>query len=171
MNLQETATISRAFIQDYPGESVPKETFTHSHLSWSSIILYQLPPSTTIHSILHVQVSWLGVFLHNLSPSPLWSTRWSGTLHFIHFFIQSLSSFCNTCPYHHNLFCCSTEIMSSNPNLSHNSLLGTLSFTLTSHIHQTILISAIKSLNIPPHPKHVATLPCKILMWKLATIW
>ena len=35
----------------------------------------------------------------------------------IHFFIQS-SSFCNTCPYHCNLFCCSTEIISSNPSLS-----------------------------------------------------
>jgi len=32
------------FIQDYPGEPVPEETFTHSHLSWSSIILYLLPP-------------------------------------------------------------------------------------------------------------------------------
>jgi len=31
---------------------------------------------------------------------------------------QSLSSFCSTCPYHRNLFCCSTEIMSSNPSLS-----------------------------------------------------
>jgi len=26
-----------------------KRTFTHSHLSWSSIILYLLPPSTTIN--------------------------------------------------------------------------------------------------------------------------
>jgi len=36
----------------------------------------------------------------------------------VHFFIQSLSSFHTTCPYHLNLFCCSTEIMSSNPSLS-----------------------------------------------------
>jgi len=28
------------FVQDYLGELVPEETFTHSHLSWSSIILY-----------------------------------------------------------------------------------------------------------------------------------
>jgi len=34
------------------------------------------------------------------------------------FLTQSLSSFCNTCPYHQNLFYCSTEIMSSNPSLS-----------------------------------------------------
>jgi len=30
----------------------------------------------------------------------------------LHFFTQSLSSFFSTCPYHRNLFCCSTEIMS-----------------------------------------------------------
>ena len=28
------------FVQDNPGESVPEETFTHSHLLWSSIIPY-----------------------------------------------------------------------------------------------------------------------------------
>jgi len=49
----------------------------------------------------------------------------------IHFFTQSSSSFCSTCPYYHNLFCCSTEIVSSNLCLSLNSLLGTLSFTFT----------------------------------------
>jgi len=60
------------------------------------------PPSTMIRSILPVQYTCLTVFLHNLSLSPLWSTSWSGTLHFIlhtflHFFTQSLSSFRNTC--------------------------------------------------------------------------
>jgi len=60
----------------------------------------------------------------------------------IHFFTQSVSSFHNTCPYHHNLFCCSINIISSIPSLSFNSLLGTLSFTLTLHIHLTIFISA-----------------------------
>ena len=39
------------------------------------------------------------------------------TSYSIHFFTQSLSSFCSTCPYHHNLFHCSTEIMSSNSSL------------------------------------------------------
>ena len=53
-----------------------------------------------------------------------------------------MSSFCSTCPYHRNLFCCSIYIISSIPSLSLNSLLGTLSFTLTVHIHLTILISA-----------------------------
>jgi len=61
------------------------------------------------------------------------------TSYSIHFFTQSLSSFCNTCPYHHNLFCCnsSTAIMSSNPSLSLNPLLGILSCSFTPHIYLT----------------------------------
>jgi len=47
------------------------------------------------------------------------------TSYSIHFFTQSLSSFRSTCPNDRNLFCCSTEIMSSNPSLSLNTLLGT----------------------------------------------
>jgi len=30
------------FVQDNLGEPVPEETFTHSHLSWSSVIPYLL---------------------------------------------------------------------------------------------------------------------------------
>jgi len=37
-----------------PGEPVPEASFTHSHLSWLSIVTYQLPTSTTINSILPV---------------------------------------------------------------------------------------------------------------------
>jgi len=47
-----TTTILWPFGWDYPVEPVPKETFTHSHLSWSSIILHLLPLSSVIHSIL-----------------------------------------------------------------------------------------------------------------------
>ena len=64
------------------------------------------------------------------------------TSYSIHFFTQSVFSFHNICPYHRNLFCCSINIISSIPSLCLNSLLGTLSFTLTLHIHLTILISA-----------------------------
>ena len=49
---------------------------------------------------------------------------------FIHFFTQSVSSFCNTCPYHCSLCCCSISIISSIPSLSLNSLLVTLIFYL-----------------------------------------
>ena len=138
------------FVQDNAHEPIPEETFTHSHLSWSPIIAYLFPPSFTIHSILLVQFMCVTVFFHNLSPSFRWSTSWPGTLHCIlHTFLhQSLSSFCSTCSYHRNLFCCSTEIMSSNPSLSLNPLLGALPWSLMSHIHLTILIFAAEE---PPH--------------------
>jgi len=54
-----------------------------SYPSWSSDILYQLPPSTTIHSILCVQFTCLTVRFDNLSSGPLWSSSLSGALYFI----------------------------------------------------------------------------------------
>ena len=63
----------------------------------------------TVFSANFVQV-FFGLPL-GLAPSTSYST---------HFFTQSLSSFHYTCPYLRNLFCCSTEIMSSNPSLSLN---------------------------------------------------
>jgi len=89
-----TTTISLPFIQVYPGELVPEETFTHSHL----------PSSSTIICFLHNFCLSLLVYLEH-------STSYS-----IHFITQSLSSFCNIYPYHH----CSTkrEIMSCNRSLS-----------------------------------------------------
>jgi len=44
---------SMDFVQNNTGEPVPEETFTNSHLPWSSIISYLLLPSNTIHSVLH----------------------------------------------------------------------------------------------------------------------
>jgi len=127
------------FVRDYLGEPVPEETLTHPP-SWSSSNLYQLLPSTMIHSILPVQITCLAIFcttfLNVLFGLPLGlepSTSYS-----IHFFIQSVSSFHCTCPYHRKLFCCSINIISSIPSLSLNSLPGTLSFILTLHIHLTI---------------------------------
>jgi len=77
-----TTTILRSFVQDYLGEPVPEETLTHPP-SWSSSNLYQLLPSTMIHSILLVKITCLAIFLHNLFPCLLWSTSWSGVLHLI----------------------------------------------------------------------------------------
>ena len=85
------------------------------------------------------------------------------TLYSIHFFTQSLSSFHSTCPYHCYLFCCSTEIMSSNPSLSLNPLLGTLSCSLIAHIHLTILISARWSGTSFSFLSQVS-LPCNMLL-------
>jgi len=108
------------FVWDNLGEPVPEESFTHSHLLWSSVIPYLLPLSITIHGILPVQFMCLTVFFHNLSQSFFWPTSWPGTLHFIlHTFLHLIIVFFHsTCPCHRNLFRCSTEIMSSNPALS-----------------------------------------------------
>ena len=65
-----------------PAWLVPKETFTHSHPSWSSDILYQLP-SSTIHSILLIQLTCLTVLFHNVSTAPSWSSSWYGILCFL----------------------------------------------------------------------------------------
>jgi len=86
------------------------------------------------------------------------------TAYSIHFFTQSLSSFCHACSYHRNLFCCSTEIILSILSLSLNSLLGTLSFTLTSHIHLTIFISAHRSATSFSFFTGQVSLPCNILL-------
>ena len=66
-----------------------------------STIFYQLPPSTTIHTIAPAQFICLTVFPHPISkssgltlglePSASYST---------HFFTRLLSSFCTTCPQH-----------------------------------------------------------------------
>ena len=69
--------------RDYLSRPVPEETFTHSHPSCSSDILYQLPLSTTIYSILLVQFTHLTVLFHNVCQGPLWSSSWSGTVNFI----------------------------------------------------------------------------------------
>jgi len=60
------------FVRDNPGEPVPDETFTHSDLTWSSIIPYLLPPSIAIHGILSVQFTCLTVFFNNLSVNDLY---------------------------------------------------------------------------------------------------
>jgi len=114
-------------------------THTHNHLRLSGFCpgqpgtrrnIHPLTPIMVINRSLSVSsiyydpwhplcsISQPGSLFHNLCPSFLWSTSWPGTLHFIsiYFFTQSLS-FCSTCPYHRNLFCCSATIMSSNPSL------------------------------------------------------
>jgi len=86
------------------------------------------------------------------------------TSYSIHFFTQSLSSFRNTCPYQHNLPCCSTKIMSFNPSHCLNFLLGTLSFILKPHIHLTILISAHWSATSFSFLVGQVSLSCNILL-------
>jgi len=64
------------FVRDNPGRPVPEETLTHSHPTWSSDILYHLPPFTTIHGILFDHFTCLTILSDNLSS-------WSWTLNFI----------------------------------------------------------------------------------------
>jgi len=131
------------FVRDNPGELVPEETF--HQLTAVMVISHPLSASSIYYDPWHPPCSiYVPDSLFPQSPSFLWlplglapSTSYS-----THFFTQSLSSFCSTWPYHHNLFCCSTEIMSSNASLSLNPLLGTLSCSFMPHIHLTILISA-----------------------------
>jgi len=93
--------------------------------------------------------------LRGLAPSTSYS---------IHFCTQSLSSFRNTCPYHRNLFHCSTEIMSSNTSLSFNPFLAILFCSFTPHNHLTILISARWSATSFFFLAGQVSLPCNILL-------
>ena len=74
--------VLKPFYGALSGTTRYQKKHSSTHLSWSSTFPYQLLPSTMIHSILPLQFTCLTVFLHNLSPSPLWSTSWSGALHF-----------------------------------------------------------------------------------------
>jgi len=86
--------ISLDFVRDIQGEPVPEETFTQSHLSWSSVISHLLPSSIMIHGILPVQITYMTVFFRNLYPNFLWSTSWPGTLNFIlHTFLHPVIVF------------------------------------------------------------------------------
>jgi len=80
------------FVRDNPGEPVPEETFTLSHLLWSSIVPYLLHPSNMIHGILPVQFTCLQQSItqslkcsdqfHNLSKlSLVYLLAWLSPLH------------------------------------------------------------------------------------------
>ena len=74
----------------------------------------------------------------------------SSTSYSIHFFTQP-SSFRNTCPYHHSLFCCNTNAMSSITNLSLSSLLENLLFYLN-------------TTHLPDH-SHLCSLKCHLIFF------
>jgi len=96
-----------------------KHSPTHTHPDrWTSFINF-LRLLWSIASSLFNLHAWPS-FFYNLCPGPLWSSSILGpsTSYSIHFFTQSSSSFLSTCPYHRSLFCCSTNVISSVPNLS-----------------------------------------------------
>jgi len=77
-------------IRNKPGEPVPEETFTHSHLSWLSVIPYLLPPSITFHGILPIQLTCLSLFPQSLSWHPQLHTPYiSSPNHFLPFAVHT----------------------------------------------------------------------------------
>ena len=165
---------------------------THAHTHTTILCLWILSWTTRVsryekkHSPTHSHQSSLICFLHLLqsTASSLFNLRdWQSfstislqvffglplglapsTSYSIHFFTQSLSSFCSTCSYHQNLFCCSTEIMSSNPCPSLKTLLGTLSCSLKPYIHLTILSSTHYSATSFSFLTGQVSLPYNILL-------
>jgi len=132
-------------------EPLPEETFTHSHLSWSSTILYHLPPSATIHSILPVQFMYLTIFCTSfvqvlfglplgVEPSISYS---------IHFSCNHCLLFATHAYTIATCFAVVTRLCHLLiPSFSLVFLLEALSFTLTLYIHLTILISACWSATL-----------------------
>jgi len=105
------------FVRDNPGELIPEETFTHSHLSWSSNIplyfhhLLQSMASSLINPCALQSFSTISLQVFFVLPLGLTpSTSYS-----IHFFTQSLSSFRSTCPYHRNLVAVVLRLCQLNP--------------------------------------------------------
>jgi len=129
-----------ALCWNYPDGPVPEETFNHLHPSRTDI-LYQLPSSTMIHSILLVQCSICvlnGPFRQPLSRS----SSWSGTLHTP--YISSCNHLFAT--HAHTIIACFAVV----PILFHlflispSSLLGNMSFYLNAthpsdHSHLCLL--------------------------------
>jgi len=142
--LQQPFYSSLDFVRDNQDEPVPEETFTYSHILWSSVIPYLLHPSNTIHGILPVQFTCFTVFFHNFSPSFLWSTCWLSTLHFtLHTFLHPITVF--FVAHAHTIATCFAVV----PRLCHLILVSLstlymelfLSCSIMPHIHLTILIS------------------------------
>jgi len=122
----------------------------------------------SIASSLFKLCAWLSfgaTSLHVLFGLPLVGLEPS-TSYSIHIFTQSASSFA---AHTHTIATCFAVIsVSSIPSLSLSSLLGTLSFTLTLHIHLTILISARWSATSFSFLTGQVPLPCSIQLRKTA---
>jgi len=96
-----------------------KHSPTHTYRGYQSFHICFLHLLRSVASSLFNLRAWQSfstISLQVFFGPPLGLTP--STSYSIHFFTQSLSSFRNTCPYHHSQFCRSTKIMSSNPRLS-----------------------------------------------------
>ena len=156
--LSGTTRVSR-----YQKKHLPTHTY-HGHQSSFICFLHLLRSVASSLFNLHTWQSFRTVSLQVFFGLPL---GLAPSTYSIHFFTQSLSSFHSTCPCHCNLFCCSTEMISSNPRLLVSLVtlyLELLSFSLMPHIHLTILVcvcwSAISFSFVTGH----VWLPCSILL-------
>jgi len=135
---------------------------------WARRNIHPLPPNMIINhplsasSIYYLWHHLFSIYVPDSLSAQSWS--WHPRLHTPYIFYPITVFFHSIWPYHHNLFCCTTEIISSNPGLSLNSLLGTLSFSLTPHIHWTILISACWSVTSFSFLTSQVSLLCNILL-------
>jgi len=113
-------------------------THTHTTVLWLSGFCLGQPGWASTRRNIH-PLTLIVVINHALSASSIYCNPWHllcsistnslqvffrlplglapSTFYSIPFFTQSLSSFRSTYPHHRNLFCCSTEIMSSKSSL------------------------------------------------------
>jgi len=129
------------------------------------IILYQLPPSTKIHSILPVPIVCLTVFCTtSIQVLLVYHIVWNPSLHTP--YISSLSHcLLFTTHAHTNATCFPVVTRLCHVFLiSLSTLLRTLCFTLLSHIHLTIHISARFSATLFFFLTGQVSLPCNILL-------
>ena len=108
----------------YQKKHSPAHTHPVQRTSFITCLLLQWSTSSSLFSLRVWQfsrtISFQVLFGLPLGLEP--STSYS-----MHFFAQSSSSFCSTCPYQRSLFCCNINAMSSTPSLSLSSLLGSVS--------------------------------------------
>ena len=97
-----------------------------------------------VHGILFIHFTCLTVLSYNLCPGPLWSSSWSWTLNFVlHAFLHPITIFFSQhMPISTQPVLLQYQCYVIYTSLFLNSLLGSLYFSSTSHIHLTILISA-----------------------------
>ena len=119
-----------------------------------------------VHSILFIQLTCLTVLSNNLFPGPLWFSPWSSTLNFIrHAFLHPvIIIFSQHMPIPMQPVLLQYQCYVITPSLSLSSLLGSLSFSLTPHIHLTILISARWSVATFSFLTGQVSLPCNLLL-------
>ena len=119
-----------------------------------------------VHGILFIHFTCLTVLSYNLCPGPLRSSSWSWTLNFmLHTFLHPITIFFSQhMPIPTQPVLLQYQCYVIYTSLSLNSLLGSPSFSSTSHIHLTILISARWSATTFSFLTGQVSLPCNMLL-------